>query len=219
MEKRRANILAAARSIISEQGYDALTTRGLANAANVTVPTLYNLIGDMDQIVRMMITEGVEKVWARLDLDAMDSPLEMAEAIIEAATGMVSEDPEYFRAVTIGTDRIVGSYAAQGDIQAPISLAGQRPGEMAGTACRPAISQGLLRGKISAEALGQQMFICYRGPMRDWAYGLISIEECQRRAMRGFYLVMAADATPEFRDILVEKIVELESQKQLQTAA
>ena len=48
---RKARILAAARAIIARDGYDALTTRGLAQAACVTVPTLYNLVGDKAAII------------------------------------------------------------------------------------------------------------------------------------------------------------------------
>ena len=81
---------------------------------------------------------------------------------------------------------------------------------MAATACRAAIAQGYLSGRISAETLGLEMFISYRGPMRDWAQGIISMGECRRRQLRGFYLVMAADATPEFREVLLSKIESLE---------
>ena len=215
MEKRRQRILQAARMIIIDKGIDGLTTRGLAKAAGVTAPTLYNLIGGKEEIVRLMISQEVEAVWARLEFETLDTPIEMAEQIIEQATKMVDEDADYFRAVVIGTDRILGSFTAAGDLTSIHSTAGQRSIEMAATACRAAISQGLLRGNLSAAELGQQMFICYRGPMRDWAYGLISQEEAKRRMMRGFYLVMAADASPEFRDILVEKamVLQIDSEK------
>lgn len=205
MEKRRQRILDAARAIIIDKGIDGLTTRGLAKAADVTAPTLYNLIGGKEEILRTMISQGVEKVWTRLNFETLDSPLAMAEMIIEQAAQVVEDDADYFRAMVLGSDRMVGSYTAQGDLVSATSVAGQRSIEMAATACRAAISQGLLRGNLSAAELGQQMFICYRGPMRDWAYGLISREETKRRMMRGFYLVMASDASPEFRDILIAK--------------
>ena len=63
MERRRQRILEAAGSIIPKKGVDGLTTRGLADVAGVTAPTLYNLIGGKDEIIRAMIGEGVERVW------------------------------------------------------------------------------------------------------------------------------------------------------------
>jgi AcrR family transcriptional regulator len=219
MEKRRQQILKAARTIIIDKGIDGLTTRGLALAAKVTAPTLYNLIGDKEEIIRSMVAEGVEKVWDRLDFDACDTPLEMAEMIIETAYQEVTSDVDYFRAVSIATDRIAGSYAARGDMGASHSIAGQRSVDMASATCRAAIAQRQLSGRISPETLGLEMFISYRGPMRDWAHGLISAEECRRRQMRGFYLIMAADATPEFREILLQKVEMLEANAAVSKAA
>lgn len=42
---RRARIIAEARRLIGEHGFDGLSLRKLAAAAGVTVPTIYNLIG------------------------------------------------------------------------------------------------------------------------------------------------------------------------------
>ncbi|MEP2990573.1 MAG: TetR/AcrR family transcriptional regulator [Parasphingorhabdus sp.] len=212
MEKRRQRILDAARAIIIDKGIDGLTTRGLADVAGVTAPTLYNLIGGKDEIIRAMISEGVERVWDQLDFASCQTPLEMAELIIDKAFSQVMSDQGYFRAVTLATDRVTGSYAARGDMAFEHSAAGQRSVEMATTVCRTAIAQNMLSGRISAETLGLEMFISYRGPMRDWAHGIISAKECRRRQMRGFYLVMAADATPEFRELLLGKIEDLETE-------
>lgn len=219
MEKRRQRILEAARAIIIEEGIDGLTTRGLAKAADVTAPTLYNLIGGKEKILRAMISQGVEEVWARLNFEALDSPLEMAERIIDQAAKVVEDDADYFRAIVLGSDRIIGSFTAQSDLVSTDSVAGQRSIEMAETACSSAISQGLLRGNLSAAELGQQMFFCYRGPVRDWAYGLISAQETKRRTMLGFYLVMASDASLEFRDLLIEKAKALQIDAPISAAA
>lgn len=219
MEKRRQRILDAARTIVIEKGVDGLTTRGLASLSGVTAPTLYNLIGGKEEIIRAMFGDGVEKVWEQLDFDACATPLEMAEMIIETAYQEVMSDQSYFRAMVIATDRIAGSYAAAGDVGTPPSVAGQRSVDMATTACCAAIAEGQLSGRISAETLGLEMFVSYRGPMRDWAHGIISPEECRRRQMRGFYLIMAADATPEFREILLQKIEMLETDKLASKAA
>ena len=43
--ERRARILASARRLIAERGFDGLTMRDLAAASRVSVPTLYNLFG------------------------------------------------------------------------------------------------------------------------------------------------------------------------------
>lgn len=210
MEQRRADILRAARMLIVRDGFDALTTRRLAAEAGVTAPTLYNLIGDKEAIIRKMVAEGVERVGNRAKTTDNRSPLEMAEDIIEAAIGVIADDEDYYRAVVVASDRVVGAFAAAGDGSASISNAAQLSINMMTMACRAAIASRLLEGDVSAETLGLQIFVCYRGPFRDWAHNLISIGEFRRRAMRGMYIVMAADASPEFRKILREKIIALE---------
>lgn len=44
--KRREHILAAAREMIASDGTETLNVRDLAKEAGVTVPTIYNLIGE-----------------------------------------------------------------------------------------------------------------------------------------------------------------------------
>ncbi|HEY6033695.1 MAG TPA: helix-turn-helix domain-containing protein, partial [Kofleriaceae bacterium] len=49
--ERRERIIAAARTLVAERGYEGLTMRDLARAAKVSVPTLYNLFGSKDAIL------------------------------------------------------------------------------------------------------------------------------------------------------------------------
>jgi AcrR family transcriptional regulator len=55
--ERRAAILASARELIAERGYDAVTVRELAQRCRVSVPTLYNQFGDKDGVLRAAIEE------------------------------------------------------------------------------------------------------------------------------------------------------------------
>lgn len=210
MEQRRENILRAARALIVRYGFDALTTRRLAAEAGVTAPTLYNLIGDKNEIIRQLVSDGVERVGSHVKTPEHRSALEMAEDIINAAISVVSEDEDYYRAVVVASDRVPGAFAAAGDGPATVASAAERSIELMKTACRAAISSSLLEGHVSADTLGQQIFVCYCGPFRDWAHRLISIDEFRRRAMRGIYMVLAADAAPAFREILRAKIIALE---------
>jgi AcrR family transcriptional regulator len=49
--ERKARILAAARRLIAEAGFDGLNMRALAEASRVSVPTLYNLFGSKHAIL------------------------------------------------------------------------------------------------------------------------------------------------------------------------
>ena len=50
LERRRQRILAATRALIAREGADGWSMRKVAQAAEVSVPTLYNLFGSKDEI-------------------------------------------------------------------------------------------------------------------------------------------------------------------------
>ena len=58
MNRRRDRILEAARELISKHGSGHLTMRSLAEASGVTVPTIYNLIGNKDAVLGATIHPG-----------------------------------------------------------------------------------------------------------------------------------------------------------------
>ncbi|MEM1196400.1 MAG: TetR/AcrR family transcriptional regulator [Pseudomonadota bacterium] len=216
---RRRRIFDAARSIIATGGLDSLTTRALAQGAKLTVPTLYNLVGGKDEILTQMLSHDVEAIWARLDFDRRADPLDMADAIIAEAYEVVRADKALHRACLPLMIDLQVVFAANPGRDDPGARAANRCVEMAQFACETAIKRGDLRGTIPAAELGQQMFITYRGPMRDWLEGVITDEEMLRRQRRGFYLVMAADASDAFRADLLDRIAQLEPATPLEDAA
>ncbi|MEM9086485.1 MAG: TetR/AcrR family transcriptional regulator [Pseudomonadota bacterium] len=219
IEERRRRIFDAARAIIAQQGLESLTTRGLAQAAGLTVPTLYNLVGGKDEILTQLVTRNVEEIWERLAFDRRATPLDMADAIIDEAYEVVRAERAFHRAILPLMIDLKIVFAANPDRNDPGARAANRCVEMAQFACEAAIASGELRGAIPAKELGQQMFITYRGPMRDWLEEVISADEMIRRQRRGFYLVMAADASEAFRSILVERLAALTNPVQMEDVA
>jgi len=55
--ERRARILAAARQLIAERGFEGLTMRELARAGRVSVPTVYNLLGGKHAVLMAELEE------------------------------------------------------------------------------------------------------------------------------------------------------------------
>ncbi len=216
---RKRRIFDAARAIIAQGGLDSLTTRGLAQAAGLTVPTLYNLVGGKDEILMQMVSQNVEAIWDRLAFDHRASPLDMADAIIDEAFEVVRAEKAFHRAILPLMIDLEIVFAANPNRNDTGARAANRCVEMARFACQSAIESGELRGSIPAAELGQQMFITYRGPMRDWLEGVISAAEMRRRQRRGFYLVMAADAADDFRAILLERLTRLTEPACLEDAA
>ena len=79
MEKRRQRILAVARTTIARDGVDGLTVRRLASEAGITVPTIYNLIGNKDDLLRRLLDELVSRAEDALAAVEGDEPIDATE--------------------------------------------------------------------------------------------------------------------------------------------
>ena len=199
-EKRRRRILDHARLIIAKQGFDSLKLRDLAANADVTVPTIYNLIGDKQAILVIIIEELVARLqdvqnWSNL------KDVEIAfETQIEELAKLFAEDENYYRAAFMAGDRSglfeqnsrVGVFARS--LQFPVE------------ACKIAQTKGLLTGNISAEQMGRQIYGCYRLARQDWVNGYFGLSGFRVQALTGIFLCLAADATPAFHKRLLTRL-------------
>jgi len=95
--ERRARILAAARKLVAERGYDGLTMRDLARAARVSVPTLYNLFGSKDAILVAELERTAVVIASRIQQQGSFFARGMAG--FEAGMDAIEEQPAFFRAV------------------------------------------------------------------------------------------------------------------------
>jgi|TARA_B110000503_G_scaffold130678_1_gene204340 AcrR family transcriptional regulator len=201
-QNRRATILQQARRLLANADDGAFSLRKLAEAANVTVPTIYNLIGGKFAILLALQIELVQKIEDSLVGFDDDHALEMAEAIVISAVDMISEDENYYRASLIASDKLMqsGEYLEDG------AKLGQRAAAMQTLAIRKAQKTNQLRGTIDATLLGRLIFRHYQHTAREWMYRLISQEQFRNRALLGIYICLMADANDSFRELLVNKI-------------
>src|SRR6187200_1628947 len=95
--ERRKRILAAARELIAERGYDGLTMRELAAASRVSVPTLYNLFGGKQAILLGELEETFAAVVAGSERVATGSTVERALATCDAGNNDLLAIPRYSR--------------------------------------------------------------------------------------------------------------------------
>lgn len=215
MERRRQAIFAEAQRVIGEHGFDALNLRSLAEAASVTVPTIYNLIGAKDDILIALMERAVTRIEDELRDFSSAPALEQAEAVVIESTAIFAADENFFRAAMIAGERL----ESHRDDWSSRDWINRRSTEMAAAACRAGLAEGLLRGDIGSEILGAQMYALYRTALHDWTYQQNTIEQFRRRAMAGFYVCLAADATPDFRQTLLDKLGALMREEPMEKAA
>jgi AcrR family transcriptional regulator len=96
MAERRERILESARRLMEEAGYDGLTMRDLAEAAGVTVPTIYNLIGPKEQVLLAAVEDQTRAFVAGLERAAGD-----LLDVVEAAVRQMVRRPRYYRSLLV----------------------------------------------------------------------------------------------------------------------
>jgi AcrR family transcriptional regulator len=86
--ERRAQILAAARALFAERGFDGTTTRDLAAAADINDALIYRYFPDKQSILAALIDEAVA-VFQALPKPPDHAPVPLAELLELIGTGFV----------------------------------------------------------------------------------------------------------------------------------
>ncbi len=204
---RRARIIEEAWHLLGQNGFGGLSLRKLAAAAEVTVPTIYNLIGGKGQILNEIFADGIGMIEQELEKIDEDHPLEIAEAVVIEATRMIGENEKYYRSAYIAADHI----SRTTDEALGWKQLGKRSATMQENAVRLAQEQGLLRGDVPARLLAEQIFANYRLAAQTWAFGHSTLETFRRDALAGVYLYFLSDASEAFRLVLLKKLGALEA--------
>jgi AcrR family transcriptional regulator len=201
-QKRRDRILDEARNLIARKGFDALSLRELAACADVSVPTIYNLIGCKEQLLKALVLGAFadfEKLMQQKPpVAVVKLPAKMLDTLIE----MISADPDYYRATFLASERIEGQQGAPGGTGfRRVALR-----RLAANLIEQAQQQALLRGEIAPRALVETLLASHDAAYCGWAHRLLSLEEFRAGSLRGFYIALAADAVDSFRQALVAEL-------------
>lgn len=207
MALRRQRILDEARRAIADHGYAGLNLRSLAEAAGVTQPTLYNLIGNKEQIVLALLEEGMAAIEARLQQVTDTDPVGMLEAVAIEPTALFRSEEHYYRAALLAADVVEDQERVWGHKVGTF----QRSLALARHAVQELEARGLLVGTMPVERIAEVMLGAFRSACHDWARRLISIDEFERRALTAVFLTAAADAKPELRTRLTERLASLDT--------
>jgi AcrR family transcriptional regulator len=193
MGERRERILAAAREVIGQRGYEALTMRDLARASRVTVPTIYNLVGSKEQVLIAAVEEQTARFEAGLARGAELSPLERVIAVVDACVDEYLRMPRYYRTLL----RLLFLSDSAGALRERVDRAISHPLGEALAALRaagelaPWVELRPLRGRLRAHI--QMTSI-------QWASHVLSDEGLRAAARYGASLLMLATTSGAARE-------------------
>lgn len=198
---RRAAILAAARELMNASDGVSFSMRKLAQMADVSVATPYNLFGSKQAILSALLKEDTKRLETYLE-DKVSDELEAFFTASAVMSFVYEQHPAYHRNLLSAafqnggpdTRREMGASAVQ----------------LWRKLLEEAIEAGYLAGDVSprvfAVTFGELLLI----NIQIWAHGLISIEEMKARNQFGASLLLLGVATKKGRERLTPYRVEAE---------
>ena len=200
-EQRRQAILEAALELLRSNDIGSVTIEQIAARAQVSPPTIYNLVGTREQLLVALIDRVIEGL---LDLgdpemgDAED-PIGMARRAVDRSTAAFVADSDAYRQIV----RSLGDLAVSG------SRVAFDPTQMHILLMRRAQELGILRADLDPVALGRQSFLSYVAAMNLWAAGTLDDEGFGVAARHGLATVLSAASTEAHRVAIVGELEEL----------
>lgn len=183
MAERRERILAAARDVIGQRGFEALTMRDLARASRVTVPTIYNLIGSKEQVLFAAIEEQTARFEAGLAGGTELAPEARVHVVVHACVDEYLRMPRYYRTLL----RLLFLSDAAGPMRARVDRAISIP---LGEALRALQASGELAPWVELRPLRGRLRAHLQMVSIQWASGALSDEGLRAAALYGASLLM-----------------------------
>jgi len=146
-EGRRRDILAAARTQLTERGYLALNVRDIAGGAGVSPGTVYSYFATKDEIFATVYAEAIEAHNERI-APVCDGATDLVALLAELATAYLDLYGTYGRSYTVWSvqhdDDAPGEHDLPGELVVALKQAAVHHGELVmGGVRRAATAQGL----------------------------------------------------------------------------
>jgi AcrR family transcriptional regulator len=205
---RRQHILESARTLLAEAGQDGFSMRKLAREADLSVTTLYNLVGSREDILRALIEDSVERYESTVTAPASfgDSLMRTMKAF-EIVLRYFVEDAAVLKPLIVANFATgYGEELKKADRGLYIRGAKESVKEC----LQDAVAEGQIRDVVSPEFLEAQFYVGLELALERWAFGFLDEDEFRAKSLCGAYLTLLAVASPENRPQLESELRKLE---------
>jgi AcrR family transcriptional regulator len=206
-ERRRRDIVHAARVLMQRTGNTGFSMRALAEEAGVSIATPYNLFGSKQTVMFAVLDADLQQYQERLERLRADE-LEVFFKAVTLTSSLYASEAGFYRAV------LFAAYNA-GGTQFRSIFDGPRHAMWKGLVSN-AKHAGVIRDDIEPAAfainLGHIFFSC----ILEWVNGVITLEEMEARVQYGFAISLHGVCTPAMSERLWDKV--LATQKRLKAA-
>jgi len=205
---RRQRILESARTLLTEAGQDGLSMRKLAKEADLSVTTLYNLVGTREDILRALIEDSAEHFESTVSVpesigDSLTRTMKAFDSLLEH---LVADDAVLKPLIVANIATGYGEELRKEEH----SLFHRGAKNTVRQCLLDALAEGQIRDVVSLEFLEGQFYVGLELALDRWAFGLVDADELRVKSLWGAYLTLLAVASPENRPQLEGELRKLE---------
>lgn len=200
-QERRDHILMCAVDLIRAEGLESFSMRELARRAELTVPTIYNLIGSRDSVLYAILESSIARLGKIFEEIKIEDPIDRTFALLERGCAENAADAALrrplFNAILNRVD----------PLRAPPVI--RRTLEVYEQIFIDGAQKGLFLDADLAHVMAGEAYLIYIQALRLWAWGLYDNEEFRNQTLCGAAVCLLAVATDTARPRLQVKLQEL----------
>ena len=200
--ERREQILDSARRLIRATGGTDFSMRLLAEDAEVSLVTPYNLFGSKSGVLYALLNAALERLDRVVELGSPAKSIDAVLALADRAADIYARDAAFYRPLM---QFLLGVRDVQ---HRPRAL--EHSLSLWSRTVDAAVRGGLLPYSVDRELLARQLLIGFIGVVELWIHEEFDDDEFRAQSMYGSALLVLAHATPAARPRLLARLRALE---------
>lgn len=202
--RRKQQIIQAAKHLLAKGGIDALSTRRLAEEAELSVHTLYALVGSKEQILEAVMADNHERVLEDLLKIDKHHAIEKLFAMVESTYAIIAEDSAAQKPIM----RMLMTRYYEGNLNpVPWWQMAQEKGWIE-SALVEATAQKQLVALFPAASIADILMKIYLSNLRDYLFDQTSLDTFRHATHFEFWFCLANIAAPSVRDAFLKNATE-----------
>lgn len=210
-EARREQILDAARKLIRATGGTDFSMRRLAEEANVSLVTPYNLFGSKSGVLYSLLNDSLEWLDQFAESKPSAKPVDAVLELAGIATDIYARDASFYRP-------LLQFLLGVRDLEHRSRLFEQSLVRWK-RAIDATIEGGLLPDRVEKTLLARQLMIAFIGTVELWIHEELDDDAFRAQSLYGSTLLVLANALPEAQPHLIERLRKIERQLPKRLAA
>lgn len=188
--KRRNAVLDAALDLLDGPDAQSVTAEHVAERAEVSVATVYNLVGTREQLLMALVDRLIDDLITSLGgATPADDPIEDLRQLIRASVEVLTRRPNAFREIVLQL-----TATSNGHLHTTLN-----PSTAATEAFERAQQLDILRDDLDPAMLGLQLYLSYNGALFRWAAGGLTDAGFLAATLHALSTIAAAGASTRSR--------------------